>query len=447
MVYNRFFARVVFRIILIFITGFTFLLLINESNLLYVQLFLILLTVAQIALLLRYINKINRKLSLFFESVKTDDYNVVFTADNGSGEFSELNAQLDKLSRHFKEVVLKREEQDEYFKAVIEHVGIGIFAFDSRGSIRFINSEALKIFGLTRLKNIFTLDYLHPNLSKFLKHLLPGQQQLLELNRATESLQLAASVTKYKIADEELNLISLQNIKPELDLKETETWQKMIRILTHEIMNSVSPITSLANSLSDLIKKEDVSESKMKSKLDKGLSTIKNRGEGMMDFVRKYRNLAILPLPQITEVPVKDLMNELTILFEEIFEQSKIEFSCSIEPNNLMLNADREQIEQVLINLIKNAVWALNESKEKKISVKAFLTLNNRIQIEVRDTGIGFDEALLDKIFIPFFTTRSEGSGIGLSLARQVMIMLGGSISAHSNNGRGALFVLTFGVN
>ncbi len=444
MVYNRFFTNIVFRILLAFATGYAFLYLINEPNLLYVKVFLFLLTLVQIILLLHYINKINRKLSLFFESVKTDDYNVIFSENRSSGEFSELNFQLDQLSKHIKDVVLKREEKDEYFKAVIEHVGIGIFAFDSRGSIRFINTEALKIFGLTRLKNIFALDYLHHNLSEFLKQLSPGQQQLLELNRATETLQLAARVTKYKIAGEELNLVSLQNIKPELDLKETETWQKMIRILTHEIMNSVSPITSLANSLSDLIKKDKVPDEKMKSKLDKGLSTIKNRGEGMMDFVRKYRNLAILPLPQITEISVIDLMNELTVLFEESFEQPNITFECSIEPRNLILKADREQIEQVLINLIKNSIWAVAQAKEKRISIKAYETINSRVQIEVRDTGVGFDDELLDKIFIPFFTTRSEGSGIGLSLARQIMIMLGGSISAHSNEGKGALFVLTF---
>lgn len=444
MVYNRFFTVIIFRIILSFATGFTFLFLMNDPNLLYVKLLLVLLTIAQIVLLLQYINKINRKLLLFFESVKTEDYNVVFTDNKSSGEFDELNIQLDKLSKHFKEVVLKREEQDEYFKAVIEHVGIGIFAFDSKGGIRFVNSEALKLFGLNRLKSIFSLDYIRPKLSGFFKKLLPGQQQLLELNRAKETLQLAARVTKYKIAGEELNLVSLQNIKPELDLKETETWQKMIRILTHEIMNSISPITSLANSLSDLIKKDKTPNTKMKDKLDKGLSTIKNRGEGMMDFVRKYRNLAILPLPQITEISVKELMNELSILFEESFEQAEIKFKCTIEPANLILKADREQIEQVLINLIKNSIWAVKGSEEKKISIKAFMTMNSRIQIEVKDSGIGFDDELLDKIFIPFFTTRDEGSGIGLSLARQIMVMLGGSISAHSNTGEGALFVLSF---
>lgn len=446
MVYKGFYFRVVIRILLTFCTGFIFLYIIDLPNLLYVKALLLILTIAQIVLLINFLNGINRKLVLFFESVKTEDYNIVFKDKKTHSEFDELNLQLDLLSKHFKNVMLKREEQDEYFRAVIEHVGIGIFAFDSAGSIKFINSEALSLFGLSRLKNIHALDFSHKNLCSFFQNLLPQQQQLLELKRGNEILQLAAKVTFYKIADDELNLISLQNIKPELDLKETETWQKMIRILTHEIMNSVSPITSLANSLSSVLKKNPEFNEKLRSKLDKGLTTIKNRGEGMMDFVRKYRNLAILPLPQTSILKVTDLMNEIIILFEEPFEKDEIQFEFKIDKKDTTLNVDREQIEQVLINLIKNSIWAVKEVKEKIISVNVF-TSNNTTHIEILDSGLGIEDQVFDKIFIPFFTTRSEGSGIGLSLAKQIMLMHGGSISAHSKAGEGALFVLIFKKN
>ncbi len=164
-----------------------------------------------------------------------------------------------------------------------------------------------------------------------------------------------------------------------------------------------------------------------------------------MEFVRKYRNLAILPLPQMTDVPVENLMNELELLFEENFEKDAILFNWTIEPKDIVINADREQIEQVLINLIKNSIWALENEAEKKINVNCFLT-NNRVQIEVQDTGKGLDEELLDKIFIPFFTTHSEGSGIGLSLSRQIILMHGGSISVQSTKEKGAKFVLFFGL-
>ncbi len=447
MVYRRFNIEIIIRIILIFITVFVFLLLIEKPNFLYIRLFFIILVIFQIMLLIQYLNKANRKIALFFESIKAEGYNVVYTQHEGDGEFNELNSQLDQLSKHFKNVLLKREEQDEYFKAVIEHVGIGIFAFDSRGSIRFVNSEALSLLGLARLKNISSLDYIHKNLSSFLHNLRPNQQQLLELKRGNEILQLAAKVTRYKILDEELNLVSLQNIKPELDLKETETWQKMIRILTHEIMNSVSPITSLAASLSNIIKDTNEPDEKMRSKLDKGLTTIQNRGEGMMEFVRKYRNLTIIPLPQITEISLLNLMSELVLLFEENFEEEAIDFKWTVEPSDLVLKADREQIEQVLINLLKNSIWAVSNVLAKTISLKAFVSENKNIQIEIKDNGSGLDDELLNKIFIPFFTTRAEGSGIGLSLSRQIMMMHGGRISAQSNADGGASFVLTFGIN
>lgn len=447
MVYKKFNIELIIRVLLIFITGFGFLQLLAKPNFLYIQLFLIIFTIFQIVFLIRFLNKINRKVSLFFESVRAEGYNVIFDNYEAQGEFTELNTQLEKLSKHFKDVLLKREEQDQYFKAVIEHIGIGILGFDERGSIRFVNSEALKLLGLLRLKNLSSLDYSHNNLRRFLIKLQPAQQQLLELKRGNETLQLAAKVTKYKISDEELNLVSLQNIKPELDLKETETWQKMIRILTHEIMNSVSPITSLAASLSTIIKNKKETNEKIINKLYKGLTTIQNRGEGMMEFVRKYRNLTIIPLPQIAEISLKDLMTELVLLFEESFGEENINFEWSIEPEDLLLKADREQIDQVLINLIKNSIWAVKNELDKKISLKAFISTNKSIQIEIKDSGSGIEDELLDKIFIPFFTTRTEGSGIGLSLSRQIMLMHGGSISVQSDTDGGALFVLTFGVN
>lgn len=443
MVYKSFYIRIIIRVLLIFITGFIFLRIIDLPNLLYAKFSLIVLTIFQLGSLLFYLNRINRKLAMFFESVKTEDYNVVFKNPEKDSDYDELNIQLDQLSKHFKEVIIKREEQDEYFRAVIEHIGIGIFAFNEKGSIKFINSEALKIFGLAHLKNINALDYAHKNLSAFFQNLVPSQQQLLELKRDNETLQLAAKVTLYKIAEDELNLVSLQNIKPELDLKETETWQKMIRILTHEIMNSMSPITSLANSLSTLIQKNPEPDEKTRSKLYKGLSTIKNRGEGMMDFIRKYRNLTILPLPQTTDILLDKLMNELSILFRESFDKDQINFKCSIEPKDLILKADQEQIEQVLINLIKNSIWATKDQTTKNISINIFKSLA-RVHIEVSDNGRGFSTELNDKIFIPFFTTNKEGSGIGLSLSRQIMLMHGGSISAHSKEGQGAIFVLIF---
>ena len=444
MVYKKFYIQILIRIALIFLSGFGFIYMLNSSNMLYLKILLLIITVSQIGLLIYYLNKINRKLFLFFESVKTEDYNVKF--DTEFDEFKELNLQLDKLSSYFMDVVLKREEKDEYFKAVIDHIAIGILAFDDRGYIRFINDEALRLFDLSRLKNLNSLKYIQHDLEKYLWELKPGRQHLLELRRRNEVLQLAAKVTKYKISDESLTLVSLQNIKPELDLKETETWQKMIRILTHEIMNSVSPITSLAQSLSSIIKKDQLDD-KARSKVEKGLNTISNRGSGMMDFVQKYRNLTILPLPQKSSIRILDLLEELKLLFNEEIESMGIDCLIKVEDEDQLLEADKEQIEQVLINLIKNAIWAIKDSKEKVISIRCRKDQSDHFMIEIEDSGVGIDPKIADQIFIPFFTTRDEGTGVGLSLARQIMLMHGGSITVASAGDKGSLFTLTFNNN
>ena len=211
-------------------------------------------------------------------------------------------------------------------------------------------------------------------------------------------------------------------------------------------MNSVSPITSLAQSLSSIIKKDQLDD-KARSKVEKGLNTISNRGSGMMDFVQKYRNLTILPLPQKSWIRILDLFEELKLLFNEEIESMGIDCLIKVEDEDRLLEADKEQIEQVLINLIKNAIWAIKDSKEKVISIRCRKDQSDHIMIEIEDSGVGIDPKIADQIFIPFFTTRDEGTGVGLSLARQIMLMHGGSISAASAGDKGSLFTLTFNNN
>lgn len=244
-----------------------------------------------------------------------------------------------------------------------------------------------------------------------------------------------------------MNLVSLQNIRSELEQQETQTWQKMIRVLTHEIVNSISPITSLAASLSRIVDTAVVNNNETSSsdrKLIKGLGTIKSRGEGLVDFVEKYRKLTILPDPQIAVIPVNDLFNGVKTLFDEQIRKEKMQFQIIIEPGDLILHADREQIEQVLINLVKNAIWAVQENDNKIIELHAGELPDGNVIFHIIDNGFGVETELRDKIFIPFFTTRENGSGIGLSLSRQIMIMHGGSISVQSKPSVGTTFVLRF---
>ncbi|MCD4731093.1 MAG: PAS domain-containing protein [Bacteroidales bacterium] len=447
MVYKKFYINIIVRVIMIAINCLVLFYYWWNPEMIHLKFALAGMFILQVFLLIWFLNRINRRLSMFFDAVKSDDFNVIYSDYSKRGEFTELNNQLDKLSRYFKKLKLENEQHDLYFKAVIEHVGTGIFAFNEIGRIRFINTATLEMLGISYLKNIQGFDNIEQGLTSTITNLKPGRQQLLEIPSGGEVLQLTARLTLYQFEEEQLNLVSLQNIRSELEQQETQTWQKMIRVLTHEIVNSISPITSLAASLSRIVDTAVVNNNETSSsdrKLIKGLGTIKSRGEGLVDFVEKYRKLTILPDPQIAVIPVNDLFNGVKTLFDEQIRKEKMQFQIIIEPGDLILHADREQIEQVLINLVKNAIWAVQENDNKIIELHAGELPDGNVIFHIIDNGFGVETELRDKIFIPFFTTRENGSGIGLSLSRQIMIMHGGSISVQSKPSVGTTFVLRF---
>ncbi|MDB4303420.1 ATP-binding protein, partial [Desulfosarcina sp.] len=411
MVYKKFYISIIIRVILLSSNAMAFFYYWWLPGLLHLKFALGALFILQIILLISFLNRINRKLSSFFESVKSDDYSIVYADAGKGGEFSELNNQLDKLTQYFKKLKLENEQQNLYFKAVIEHVATGILAFSKNGRIHFINTAAMEMLGISFIKNLQSLDQIQPGLFSFFNDLKPGVASLLELKTEAEVMQLSARSTVYKTANDEWMLVSLQNIRSELELKETQTWQKMIRILTHEIMNSISPITSLASSLSKIVsgKKsiEVQADDKTMAKLSKGLGVIKSRGDGLVDFVQKYRELTILPQPQLEEIKIFDLFNSLKLLFNDQLLDAKIKLEQHCEPESLVLIADKKMVEQVLINLLKNAIWAVQDSKNKEVKIAAIKRADGGITISVSDTGCGIDPDNLDKIFIPFFTTHA----------------------------------------
>lgn len=445
MVYRKFYIIIIVRVLLIAINCLALSYYWWQPGMLHLKFALAALFVLQIFLLIWFLNRINRRLSLFFDAVKSDDFNVIYSDYSKRGEFAELNNQLDKLTKYFRKLKIENEQHDLYFKAVIEHIGTGILAFTESGRIRFINTAALEMLGVSYLKNLPAFENIKKGLSEDIQSLKPGQQQLLEIPIGNDLLQLTARLTIYQFGVEQLNLVSLQNIRSELEQQETQTWQKMIRVLTHEIVNSISPITSLADSLSKIVntpKEDEITNADRK--LKKGLGTIKSRGEGLVDFVEKYRKLTILPDPQIQKISVPELFNEVKTLFNEQFQKEQIQFHTSSEPKDLVLHADPDQIQQVLINLVKNAIWALRSEGVKEIDLFANSDINGQVNITISDNGCGIEPDMQDKIFIPFFTSHEGGSGIGLSLSRQIMMMHGGRISMQSKLAEGTSFYLKF---
>jgi len=447
MVYNKFYINIVFRVLLIALNCLILFYYWWQPELPHLKFALVSILVFQVFLLILFLNRINRRLSMFFDAVKSDDYNVVYSDYSKRGEFRELNFQLDRLSKYFKQIKLENEKRDLYFKAVIDHVGTGILAFNETGRVKFINSFALELLGVNHLANISSLVQISPELSNNILSLKPGNQQLLEIPSAGEIQQVFAKSNVYKFEDEKLTLVSLQNIRPELEQRETQTWQRMIRVLTHEINNSIAPITSLAASLSKIVNEQDMPvgpDTAANRKLIKGLGTIRNRGKGLVDFVEKYRRLTILPEPKIGKIQIQELFIEVKTLFDEQIRNENIQMTLQVEPEDMDIIADREQMEQVLINLVKNALWAVRDRDRKEIELFATTGNDGKKLIKIFDNGCGIEPDLQNKIFIPFFTTHEEGSGIGLSLSRQIMLMHGGSISVQANPEKGSAFVLRF---
>lgn len=345
----------------------------------------------------------------------------------------------------------KRDKDSDYqfFRNIVQHVGIGLLTFRKDGAVQIINSAARRLLRVTQIQNIAELNSVSPMLVEAFQKLKTGGRELIRLKLGDETIQLSVFAIELTLRGEEIKLISMSNIQSELEEKEMEAWQNLVRVLTHEIMNSVTPISSLAGTveeeLQQQLKKEKVTLSKEEMEdMHLSLKTITRRSEGLIHFVKEFRNLTHVPQPRLTEVAAKPLLEEMAMLHKKELADRGITISCSTQPTELILLADKNMIEQVLINLIKNAIQAFDEQPDKRIELSAFTSEKGRPVISVKDNGPGIDSEALEKIFIPFFSTKKTGSGIGLSLSRQIMRVHEGRITVKSALGEGTEFLLRF---
>ncbi len=314
-----------------------------------------------------------------------------------------------------------------------------------------MNIAAKRLLKVESLKNIDELSNISQVLVDTFKKLKTGGRDLIKIDFNGDIRQLSVYAIELSLVNEHFKLISLQNIQSELEENEMEAWQKLVRVLTHEIMNSVTPISSLATTVeADVINRID--HSKDKCEINKedledihlALQTIQRRSEGLIRFVSDFRSLTHTPQPKFELVEITDLFDQIWMLMKSDIEKEKIDFNYDVNPENLTANIDPELIQQVLINLIKNAIQAVEERDSRQIEMLAFQDEKSRAVIVIKDNGAGIDEEAQSKIFIPFFTTKKKGSGIGLSLSRQIMRQHKGSISVKSKVNEGAEFTLRF---
>jgi len=336
----------------------------------------------------------------------------------------------------------------KHFEMTIEAL---LFRLSRLPLVELFNTAAKKILKIPRLKNIKSLECLSKDLVTTLFNLKPREKVLIKIENENELLHLALYATEFKLSGQKYSLVSIQNIHSELEEKELEAWQKLIRVLTHEIMNSLTPIVSLASTLNELIHesyqnqniKEELHPEYVKD-IDQALNTIKKRSEGLLHFVNAYRNLTLIPKPKFQIFSIKDLFFRVEKLMEQNLKNKAINFETKVEPESLELTGDPELIEQVLINLLLNSLQAVKEVKNSWIKLEAYLDERGRIIIQVKDNGPGIPEKNIEKVFIPFFSTKEGGSGIGLSLSRQIMRLHNGTIGVHSKQNVETVFTLRF---
>lgn len=393
--------------------------------------------------LFHYVTSLNRKMKRLFESIQYQDFAITFKADNKMGKsFKDLNSDLNAVISSFNQVRSEREATLHFINAIIQQINVGIVSYNTLGEVEISNQTANKLLRVYRLKNINDLKAEQPHIFEVLESLKPGESRLLTL----EDNDLSFSITEIQMRGRRIRLLAIHNIRSELQIKELEAWQNLTKVLRHEIMNSVTPIVSLAETMRDIVNDEikptTATEIESVNDLKEALVTVQKRGLGIMKFVNAYREFTSIPLPSKTHIEVTDLLKRVEGIFAPKVAEGNIKLSFDYDAD-FEIFIDQDQLEQVLINIIKNAFEANYTCDSPEISVRS--KLKNGIKtIEILDNGTGIPVDIREKIFIPFFTSKKLGSGIGLSLSRQIMALNDAKINYQSISPQGTAFILEF---
>jgi two-component system, NtrC family, nitrogen regulation sensor histidine kinase NtrY len=400
---------------------------------------------------IRYVESVNRELSGFLEFVAHDDFSSTVATGKSGRVFENLEAAYKLLADKYRQLNRRRELNHLYLEALVEHVSIAILCLDDRNQVTLMNQEAKRLFRTPLLSSLASLARIDLKLPAQLESLADGEHTLIQLRIDGEPVQLASYVTEFQLLDERHRLISFQNIRDELEQREVDFSQKLIKVLTHEIMNSVTPIISLTKLISDRLVDEKSGElavqglaSDEQRDLARGLASIHSRGSGLLKFVQAYSALTNLPRPSFAAVDVAALLDRVHALMAPALEAEGRSLQVQAVGMSLTVRADSQQIEQVLINLVKNAAEALAGRDDGRVLLRGARDDEGKVLIQVIDNGPGIEAAHLDDIFLPFFTTKRGGSGVGLSVSRQIMALNKGLLTVKTALGGGSEFTLRF---
>ncbi len=407
-----------------------------------------LILVVQTISLINYVNQTNRKIAYFFDAIKNEDFTLRFPEKLSVKSLEELNHSLNMLNSMIQDIHLKKQAQEQYYQEILRQADIGIFTINAKGHILYANPTVQNLLNYRPLNHVKQLNQIDKKLYQLFKNIKPFNNTIFMLSNERGKRELSLKCTPITIEEEQLLLVVVHDIHKELDEKETDSWVKLIRVLTHEIMNTITPITSISESILKYFKSDQLlttpevlSKDQIKNTA-KGLGVIKDQGNDLMSFVQSYRTFLSVPEPDKELVSAIHVLERVSVLLNEQKENSKIDIEISIEPNNLELYIDQKQIIQVLLNLGKNAKQSMENQENGSIKFIAGIDELNKKYIKVWNNGPTIPPDILNEIFVPFFTTKSSGTGIGLSLSKQIMRLHGGSI--HVISDENTQFTLTF---
>ncbi|MCB9283287.1 MAG: hypothetical protein H6563_04370 [Lewinellaceae bacterium] len=387
------------------------------------------------------INATNKKLASFLLNIKYDDYEAHYSSQSGENSQKELSSAFNLITGKFRSIRQEKEAQYQFLQAIVENVDTGLICFDEAGRTVLMNRGIQQSLHKSYFPNLDSLKKYNASLYTTLREIVPGEKKLAKLVVNNQILQLSIRKTILNMQDESLHLYALQNIHAELEQQEVESWQKLIRILTHEILNSITPVVSLAGMANEMIQSPALSGPGLDD-LRQSIQAIQRRSDGLLHFTEAYRQLTKIPPPKFEPTDPVQLLERVLVLFSRPIQEGGLQIVRHFPVNPVTVLMDPNLMEQVFINLIKNALEALAGRPEPELTLLVNREATGLIAISIADNGPGIPEELLSQIFVPFFTTKQEGSGIGLSLSRQIVHLHKGSIFITTPVGGGSCFTI-----
>lgn len=452
MFYQRFTYRLLFRLLVINLLAILLYNLIERTNLFFTIIGVAIILLSAVVSLYYYINQIREDIKRFILAVKTRDSTLNFRNKATNGSFPELYESFNDIIQVHKNIQLEKDSMFLLLKTILEQVPVGVIVIketpteEDKKEIVLINQAAATLLNVPAYKYWHRLSQHLPQFAKEIDVIKTGGKKFIEIKIQDKLIQLSTEIIPLNLYQDNYTIISFQNIKDEIEQKESEAWNRLIGVISHEILNSITPISSLSDTVNTMIKDKSALTTEDLEDLKPAIQTIKRRSEGLLDFVKDYRLIAELPTPVLAYHTIGEILKHIKILMQPFAQGKNITLKVEQTSSKITLNIDLKLVEQALINLVTNSIYALQDIEHGAIEI-AYRLETNKLYLEVSDNGKGVTPELLEKIFVPFFTTRKNGSGIGLTITRNIMKMHHGSLEVTSLPMEKTTFSLVFKYN